>query len=331
MISTSTPTAGPHADPLRTHAKADTWFRLRSPQELPDQLRDLAHRELDLAAEGLWVSPGPALDAGVLYARSAVEKVRTLLRLVRAGIPKKVRKDHNGRLKALVRQLAEARDTGTLEDVVERLRQATREPELRDGLMVLGGRLAERRYRDSAAHRDGHLLSPIREELERLDAEVLTWPLEGDGFALLAPGLARVQRRAAKAMQKVADGKTSAKRHRKWMRRSRELGYAVRLLEPTWPCPLNALGHEIDRMSGRLQEADELDRLLRLAKADETLFAALPDDALVERVGRLRDRFRTEALLTGRRIFADSPDGFRNRVGCWYSAWSDEAGHATEN
>jgi hypothetical protein len=321
---------GPLAEPLRTQARADTWFRLRGPADVASQLADLSRRELELAAEGLWVSPGPALDAGILYARSAVEKVRVLLRLSRGGLPRKLRRKTNRRLKVLGRRLAEARDPGTLEDVVERLRQGTREPALRDGLMVLGGRLAERRYRDGAARRGDPPLGEMRETLEELQAQASEWPFEGDGYGLLQSGVERVHRRGRRALARVFD-RPGAKREEQLMRRLREVGYTLRLLEPLWPTPIGALEHAVDRAAGRLQEAGELGRLMALLDADEVLAANLPVEELKERMGRLREHFRTEALAGAQRILADTPECARERFGVWWDAWAREAGDATEN
>lgn len=323
--------SGPLAEPLRTHARADTWFRLRRPDGVPDQAKELVRRELELAAEGLWVSPGPALDAGVLYARSAVHKVRIVVRLLRGGVPKKLRKRTDRRLRALGKQLAKVRDTGTLEDVVERIRQSTREPQLRDGLMVLGGRLAERRYRDSAGQRRSEAFGEIREALEALQGEVAGWEIEGDGWSLLERGMTRLHRRTAEALERILDGKTSKKAHRRLMRRVRGLGYGLRLVEPVWPAPMTAVTHEIDRMAGRLQEADELESLMRLFEKSPELVDGLPTAHLDERFERLRDRFRTEASLVARRVFSESTEAFGARFGVWWDAWSDEAGLPAES
>lgn len=331
MTSSSPPVSGPLAEPLRTHARADTWFRLRRPDDVAEQTRELVRRELELAAEGLWVSPGPALDAGVLYARSAVEKVRVLIRLLRGGMPKKVRKSANRRLKKLGKQLGKVRDTGTLEDVVERIRQSTREPQLRDGLMVLGGRLAERRYRESASQRRSEAFGPIREALESIQGEVADWTIEDDGWSLVEPGLGRMHRRGRKALKKVVGGTRSSKAHRRLMRRVRDFGYALRLLEPTWPAPLTAMTHEIDRVAGRLQEADELQALLGMIDDDDGLVDGLAHDELRDRFTRLRDRFRDEALLVGRRVFSEKSDAFSDCLGVWWDAWEDETGLPAES
>lgn len=330
MRSTPSPLSGPLAEPLRTHARADTWFRLQSPADVAREVVDLSRRELELAAEGLWVSPGPALDAGILYARSAVEKVRLLLRLSRAGMPRKVRRKANRQLKKLGTRLADVRDAGTLEDVVERLRQGTREPALRDGLMVLGGRLAERRYRQGAAMRNGSPLLEIREGLEGLHARAVEWPLEGDGFDLLAPGLVRVHRRGRQALEKVQK-RATPKRERRLMRRLRDVGYTLRLMEPLWPAPVGALEHEVDRAACRLHEAGELGHLVSLLTDDETMAANLPVAELVELMERLRARFQHEALVTAERILAEEPDAARDRLGVWWAVWAREGAGSTEN
>lgn len=321
---------GPLREPLRTHARADTWFRLRGPADVRGQVIDLAQRELELAAEGLWVAPGPALDAGILYARSAVEKVRVLLRLSRAGMPKKARKKLNRRLKRLSRRLSEARDTGTLEDVVERLRQGTREPTLRDGFMVLGGRLAERRYRDRGGSRDNPALSEVREGIERVRNDAPGWDLDGEGFEFLADGVESTYRRAARALKR-ARKKVTPKRERRLAARLRELGYVLRLLEPLWPAPLAAIGHEVDRASGRLQEATELDTLMAMLADDEVLASGLPAAEMHERMARLKDHFRTEAVGGGARILAASPTQAREHLSDWWSAWASESAAPTGN
>jgi hypothetical protein len=331
MIPTSPPVTGPLAEPLRTVANADTWFRLRRPDGLPGQLRDLARRELDLAAEGLWASNGLALDAGVLYACSAVDKVRVLLRLARGGLSKRLRTKTAPRLAAMTRQLAEARDPGTLESVVERLRQSTREPGLRDGLMALGGRLAERRHRAAAALAEGGGLGKLRGELERLHAEARGWKIRGDGFELLGPGIGRAYRKARRTMREVEAKPGSAKRGERWASAAGSFGTALRLIEPVWPVPLKALSHEVDRVVGRLKEAREFERLLTRASRDPSLMAGLPAKDLGDRIVRIRDRFRSEALSTGARLFVDPPQVYEERLGLWWTVWESDTGLASPN
>jgi hypothetical protein len=329
-MSTAPPVSGPLVEPLRTHARADTWFRLRSPHDLPVQLRELAQREFELAAEGLWVSPGPALDAGVLYAQCAVEKVRVLVRLLRGGLGKSTRRELGGTLDELRVDLAGVRDVGTLEEVVERLRQSTHESALRDALMVLGGRLTERRYRESAERRNGEELGLVRTRVEALQAELADLEIDGDGFDLLAAGIRRVHLRAARELRRIQNGKRSARRHRRLMERVRDFSYVLRLVEPSWSVPLGALGHEADRVTGRLREADHLAHLRRRLGDEVDLAANLPSDELSERLGRLRDRFRTEAIQVARRIFADESRVFRARMGAWWAVWQEESGAAGE-
>jgi hypothetical protein len=293
-------------------------------------MRELVRRELELAAEGLWVSPGPALDAGVLYARSAVDKVRLLLALLRSGLDRDLRRSADRRLAAVRDGLEQVRDVGTLEDVVERLRQATREPAQRDALMVLGGRLAERRYRDSATRRSGEALGDLRAEVERLHTDAADWTVSGDGFEALASGLTRVHRRARRGLGRLPAGKKARGRHRRWMGRMRDVGNALRLVEPVWSVPLSALGHEVDRVTGRLREAEELDRLLDLLAEQDALGANLPVEDLSERLERLGARFRAESRSVGRRLLADPSSTFRERLETWWLAWSDETGSPTE-
>jgi hypothetical protein len=322
---------GPLREPLRTHARADTWFRLRAPSDVPGQVIELARRELELAAEGLWVTPGPALDAGILYARSAVEKVRVLLRLSRGGMPEKARKKLNRRLKRLSRRLSDARDTGTLEDVVERLRQGTREPTLRDGFMVLGGRLAERRYRERGDRRDSPALSKIREGIESVRDAAPGWDFDGDGFAFLADGVESTYRRATRALDRARKKKITPKRERRLAARLRELGYALRLLEPLWPAPLAAIGHEVDRASGRLQEATELEILMAMLADDEALGSGLPASEMHERMARLKDHFRAEAVGGAARLLTASPARACAHLSDWWTAWASETVAHAEN
>ncbi|MGZ5916789.1 MAG: CHAD domain-containing protein, partial [Methyloceanibacter sp.] len=88
---------------------------------MSEAVRRVAFAELDLANAAL--STTPDRHSGVHSARKCLKRLRSLLLLVRPGVPEPMIGNLSERLAAIARELAPARDANALLDAIDKLEQ----------------------------------------------------------------------------------------------------------------------------------------------------------------------------------------------------------------
>ena len=89
------------------------------------------------------------------------------------------------------------------------------------------------------------------------DGEVDDWPLDGDGFELLEPGLRRAYKRGRRALARARAEPTDEPLH-EFRKRSKDLWYHLRLLRNGWKQVLEATADEAHELSDRLGDDHDL-------------------------------------------------------------------------
>jgi CHAD domain-containing protein len=269
-------------------------------------LENVAGTALRLAEEALG-DEGRPIDGRVHDARTAIKKVRALLRLVGPSAGKRARRAAR-RLRAAAHAMTPARDArvvlATLDAVIDTTRAAP-SPSLAEAR----ARLARRARVLSRAGESPRLLRRLREQLRR---EERRFPVLAARVSRreVRDGLVEGYRRARGAMDEARRGQTAAAFHA-WRRRVKAHRHQLAALE------LGAGGK-------RLEELDHLARILGrehdlalLGHALATARALSPEDRRRLRafIARRRAAYRARALGLGERAFAASPRAFARQAG----------------
>lgn len=294
-------------------------FRLR-PDEAPGEgLRRVASEALADAAAVLRAPPGNDGAAAVHEARKAVKKARATLRLGRALLPKRERRGLDRDLRALAASLASSRDATVR---VATARETARAAGLPAPSVELETWLAD------AGDRPGGEPRPLAERAVDFDAardatSAASW--RPGGAKRLHRGLERIAARGAQAFEGVGDGTDHERLHR-CRTHVKRLGYALRLLTPTWPPVIAAEENEVRRLA-ELLGRDHDRALARAALADARLPTGRTYEAatLAAALDEADARDRAAALPLLRRVFGESPAAFAARHVAWWSAWRDDS------
>jgi CHAD domain-containing protein len=240
-------------------------------------------------------------------ARKDMKKLRALLRLLRAELGDELYRAENARFRDAARSLSGVRDADVMLATLESLDSGA-PAELREALE------AHRRSLEAAgAPREDAIGA-----LEEARGGVEEWPLERDGFDVVGPGLRREYRRGRRALRAVEAERTDENLH-EWRKRVKDLWYHLTLLGDVWPATMKALGDEAHALSDRLGEDHDLAVLA--AWADER-GAALDLSALDAAVAARRATLQAQALELGRRLYAERPRAYADRLGAWWAAAS---------
>ena len=286
-------------------------FRLTLRESLPDGLRRVFREQMESALE---LCRHPAKQGGVTVheVRKNLKKLRAAMRL---AIPE-VGKNRHSREDRCVRKIG--RLVSDLRDAQVRLQTLI---QLRDD--------TAKGPEDSPFPRIEELLSLEREsfsaafagwqkqaipQLERVEARLLKWPLEGSTWKQVCGAVCKIYKRGQRRLATTINDPDPEKLHA-WRKRVKDLWYQLRILQPLNRAVLTEMAHDADVLGELLGSEHDLAFLwARLEKesGDETLRDELAQlEKLIRKRGK---RLRTNALELGRRFYAEPAKDFAKRI-----------------
>lgn len=293
-------------------------FELEPGETLDEGVRRVAHEQAAKAGDSLAAAAADrtAANEAIHDARKRFKKIRATLRLVRLEVGEDVFDRENAAWRDAGRLLGDVRESAVIPRTVEGLRERYGEKLAADALDALVERLDRRHdaVLDAVLEPDGPLAratSMADAARRRIDA----WPVESQGFDAVRPSLRKVYERGRSRMAAAYDD-PSAPRFHDWRKRAKYLWYHLRLLAPTWEEVVEPWVEAQHDLTDLLGEANDLSDLL--AHLDEG--PLLPDagrtsDALRGLAHARRDTLREEARPLGRRLYAETPEAFVERMG----------------
>jgi CHAD domain-containing protein len=286
-------------------------FRLKLREPLPDGLKRVFREQIESALE---LCRHPAKQRGVTVheVRKHLKKLRAAMRL---AIPE-VGKNRHTREDRCVRKIG--RLVSDLRDAQVRLQTLI---QLRDD--------TAKGPEDSPFPRIEELLSLEREsfsaafagwqkqaipQLERVEARLLKWPLEGLTWKQICGAVGKIYKRGQRGLAKTIDDPEPENFHA-WRKRVKDIWYQLRILQPLNRMVLTAMARDAEVLGELLGGEHDLNFLwarLETEKGDEALRDELAQlEKLIRKRGK---RLRTNALELGRRFYAEPAKAFAKRI-----------------
>jgi CHAD domain-containing protein len=286
-------------------------FRLKLREPLPDGLKRVFREQIESALE---LCRHPAKQRGVTVheVRKHLKKLRAAMRL---AIPE-VGKNRHTREDRCVRKIG--RLVSDLRDAQVRLQTLI---QLRDD--------TAKRPEDSPFPRIEELLSLEREsfsaafagwqkqaipQLERVEARLLKWPLEGLTWKQICGAVGKIYKRGQRGLAKTIDDPEPENFHA-WRKRVKDIWYQLRILQPLNRMVLTEMDRDAEVLGELLGGEHDLNFLwarLETEKGDESLRDELAQlETLIRKRGK---RLRTNALELGRRFYAEPAKAFAKRI-----------------
>lgn len=286
-------------------------YRLDFGDPLPKTLHATAVEQFDDAIAVVRDQLADDPSKSVHEVRKDIKKARSMLRLVRPGIPARTYRRENRRLRDTARGISGARDADVMVETVDKLaeRFAGRLP--KRAFTTLSGRLAKQAADsgDVGADSLSDVLAAARER-------VGTWSLEDCDSATIRAGAVRAYARGRRELAAV-EADPSAERLHAWRKRVKDLWYHQRLLRNAWRPPLKALAEESHRLADLLGDDHDLAVLADLLAGSPAITsdsATLDRDAFLALVAERRAELQDEALALGRRVYAEKPKAYGRRL-----------------
>lgn len=287
-------------------------YRIRPGKRADKQLRRIADTCLAGAAEAL--AQGSA--EGVHAARKGLKQTRALVRLARAPLGRRAFAEYNQGLRAIARQLSEQRDAAALVECWDAL--SRHDPQRFDAspaLQAVRQRLCARVAKDRGPE---HNHGELRDQLDSLRAAVPQWRLEAKGFALFEAGVRRTYGDGRRALKNAQQRRSDETLHQ-WRKRVKDHWYQTRLLQQAWPALFEARQASLEALAEGLGQDHDLALMQQLLAHQPALFGDPDTQARVATgIAERRDALYAEALLLGRRLYADKPGALLKR---WRRLW----------
>jgi CHAD domain-containing protein len=300
-------------------------YRIEAGEKPEVALRRIAREEVKEAIAE--IDAGEDLHQTVHEVRKHCKKLRGLIRLFRPTFP--AYSAENTCFRDEARRLSEVRDATSLIECCDGL--AGRFAGDRSGEPIARVRetLTERRASVISSLDIEERMDAIRKGLDAAADRVEGWSLESsDGFGALGSGLGRVYKRAREAMGRVRQAPTTENLH-EWRKRVKYHRYHLRLLRGLWPPVMTPLRDSTKLLSDRLGDDHDL-AVLRETLVEETDgFEAADRRLLLGLIDCRRKELQAWSLPLGEQLLGEKTSRFRQRMGCYWDAWTMEQGLAS--
>jgi CHAD domain-containing protein len=290
-------------------------FSLDPAVPMSDAVRRAACSEVDSACAALAVPPDR--HKGVHDARKCLKRLRSLIVLIRPGLPEPVYASLAERLRIIAKGLAPARDANALLDAINKLFGDAADDTEGTPIPALRNWLRERRQ-SAARSLEGSTASDAVKGLAGIRPALTRLAVYPDGFQSVAKGLRESYSGGRKALAKAfASG--SAEDFHEWRKTLQHHWRHMQLLTPCWPSELSARVELSRGLSQILGDDHDIAMLQHLISAPTMSFAS--PDATTSFLKQCRSRqkaLRRDAKMLGERLFAERSRPFAERIEAYW-------------
>ncbi len=289
---------------------------------LAGELRRLVDEHLRHAQSEAAVAGDP--EARVHEIRRALKKARAVLRLGRAAFGS-VRKSESDAIRDVARRLSDHRDATAVLEVFATNAERFATPVEPAALSAFDACLKTRRddiYTQTESVEAE--LTGVAAALGGVRDRLAVAEVDGRGFEAVEPGLRssyRAGRRAARAAARKEDPEVM----HAWRKRAKDLRYQLSVIEPVYPEILGAYRQQAHALTDLLGEHQDFDVLATAARSADLR----PKDRqrLQQACTRRQAKLRALALPLGKRIYADKPTPWVDRLHTWWTVAAGQAQH----
>ena len=317
-------------------------FRFDTQETFLKAIPRIARERIDRVIESLREKPRPSTEA-IHEARKNLKSLRALLRLGRGSINDEARFRDKILFRDAGRSLSAIRDPQALLEALEYFsnrhcsKSGPSTSKQESGLAFIEkihGEI-ERNLVDGLP--PGGLKKLLRElhDARRRTAQWCEGVLSSQGNEweeFVGTGLRRTYRRAKDLVwefEVIGHQTANDKAWHELRKCAKALGYQLRLLKPIWPAMMNVLVDEIDQLTDRLGDANDLS-LLRGKIVNEPYNPLETQESeetrrfFLQALDRRKQSLHSEAFNLARFIYAEKPRQFEGRLAGYWQIWRSQ-------
>jgi hypothetical protein len=286
-------------------------FRLKLREPLPDGLKRVFREQIESALE---LCRHPAKQRGVTVheVRKHLKRLRAAMRLAIPEVGKNRHTREDRCVRKIGRLVSDLRDAQVRLQTLIQLRDDTAKGPEDSPFPRIEELLSLERQSFSAAFA-GWQKQAIP-QLERVEARLLKWSLEGLTWKQICGAVGKIYKRGQRGLAKTIDDPEPENFHA-WRKRVKDIWYQLRILQPLNRMVLTEMdrdGEVLGELLGGEHDLNFLWARLETEKGDEALRDELAQlEKLIRKRGK---RLRTNALELGRRFYAEPAKAFAKRI-----------------
>jgi CHAD domain-containing protein len=299
----------------------------------------IARERIDRVINSLNEKPRPGAES-VHDARKNLKSIRALLRLARGSIDDGVRLRENALFRDSGRSLSAIRDPQALLEAMEyfskRLHSDSR-PTTRkqESILAFIKKIQGEIQRDLVDGIPPGSARKLIRELRDAKRRVALWfegvvLRPGDEWEIfVGTGLRQTYRKAKNLVWQfdvMGREKADDPAWHEMRKCAKALGYQLRLLKPIWPGMMDNLVEEIDQLTDRLGDANDLailqGKILNQPyDPSETKESGEPRRYFLQMLDRRKQKLHSEAFEIARLLYAEKPGQFERRLAGYWHIW----------
>jgi CHAD domain-containing protein len=311
-------------------------FKFDTQEPFPKAIPRIARERINQIIESLSERPHPAAEA-IHDARKNLKSLRALLRLARGAIDDDLRIRENTQFRDAGRSLSSLRDPQALLEALEyfskRHRHSTeslapKRASIRAFIDKMRTEIEQHLVAGLPPEQIRNLLKELRDARRRaslwFEGTLIQPGNEWETF--VGTGLWKTYRKAKNLVWQFEVIGPETAEDAAWheLRKcAKALGYQLRLLKPIWPGMLNAFVDELDQLTDRLGDANDLSILRgRILKEPydpaETQSAGETRRFFLQSIDRRKEKLHSEAFDLARLIYMEKSGQFARRLGGYW-------------
>jgi CHAD domain-containing protein len=297
-----------------------TSYRLHDDESVSAGIKRIVLGRIDDALAELRGEADNDPAEAIHEARKDMKKIRSAIRLVRYALGDDLYRRENQHYRDVGRELSGLRDAEVLVETLESLaeRFGPAQGERYAGLRDRFQQELQQRREDGSQERE---MATAAAALIAGRGRVESWPLEGDEWELIAPGLHRSYRRGRKRLREIEERVSDETLH-EWRKRAKDLWYQLRLIQDAEPELIGTLADQAHDLSDHLGDDHDLVLLREQAQRRSEDFAAPADQRLLlQLIDQRRGELQFAASSLGERIYPEKPKRFVKRLETRWKLW----------
>jgi CHAD domain-containing protein len=295
----------------------------------------LARERIDRVLESLGEKPQPGAES-IHEARKTLKSLRALLKLARGSIDAEVRRKENIFFRDAGRLLSPLRDPQALLEALDYFSEGLdhsglsrpKQESIRAFVANMHGEI-EQRLIDRLPPKE---VRKLLTELRVVKRRAALWfegvrPGTGNEWELfVGVGLRQTYRKAKNLVwqfEMMGHERSDDNSWHELRKSAKALGYQLRLLKPIWPKMMNASVDEIDQLTDRLGDANDL-AILRAKISNEPYEPSETKESgetrrlFLQILDRRKQKLQSEAFKLARLIYAEKPRRFERRLAAYW-------------
>ncbi len=296
-------------------------YEFERPTRVAPEVRRIVVERLDHALDQLTGEPIREDRAVAVHtARKDLKKARSAMRLAKGSLTRDAFRNGNDRLRGAAHELASMRESDAMAGALIKLVEDT---EGMSDACAQAARAWSERLGPSQSLAHTGSVERAAAIIEGVKDDARLWALGYGAWEIIEPGIRRTYRNGRRGLER-AEAEPSDEVLHEWRKRVKDMWYSLRLLQKMWPPVLEVVAEEAHKVSELLGDHHDLGELTaEIEKGDAALTPAVIAE-LLRHARTKQARLYIAAIVKGRRLYAERPRRYSERLGALWQSWESE-------